>query len=163
MASSSSTTFSLTLPSDLEIQVTRVFDFPRRLVFEAYTSPEHVRRWWGCRHFTMTVCDMDFRPGGAWRYVLREPEGQEHPFKGIYREIVPPERLVYTFIYDVEMIRDHEALETVTFEECDGKTTVTSTIRHKTIEAHNGHLHSGMEAGAVESLDRLEELLQTLV
>jgi uncharacterized protein YndB with AHSA1/START domain len=142
--------------------LTRVFDAPRRLVFEAYSKPEHVSRWWGPRNQTVIVCEMDFRPGGAWRFVLRGPDGQEHPFKGVYREIAPPERLVFTFIYDVPGIRDHEALETLVFEEHDGKTTLTSTIVHKTVEARDGHLHAGMEAGASETLDRLAELVQAM-
>lgn len=99
---------------------------------------------------------MDFRP---WRFVLRGRDGQEHPCKGVYREIAPPERLVYTFIYDVPGIREHEAVETLTFEERDGRTTLTNTRVHKTVEARDGHLQAGMEAGASETLDRLAELL----
>jgi uncharacterized protein YndB with AHSA1/START domain len=142
--------------------LTRVFNAPRRLVFEAHTKPEHVSRWWGLRGHTMSVCEMDFRPGGAWRFVLRSPDGREDPFKGVYREIVPPERLVYTFIYDVPGIRDHEAVETLTFEEHDGRTTLTNTMVHKTVEARDGHLQAGMEAGAAETLDRLAELVQMM-
>jgi uncharacterized protein YndB with AHSA1/START domain len=162
MAVTSRSALTLTLPADREIVMTRVFDAPRRLVFEAHSKPEHVARWWGCHNSTLIVCEMDFRPGGAWRFVLRGPDGQEHPFKGVYREIVPPERLVYTFVYDVEGIRDHEALETLTFEEHDGKTTLTNTILHQTVEARDGHLASGLETGAAETLDRLEEHLKTM-
>lgn len=153
---------TVTLPSDLEIVLTRVFNAPRRLVFEAHTTPEHVRRWWGCRDSTLTVCEMDFHVGGAWRYVIKMSDGSEHPFKGVYREIVPPERLAYTFIYDVDFIRDHEALETITFDERNGKTTLKSTILHKTREARDGQLQSGMEIGAAETLNRLEEYLATM-
>jgi uncharacterized protein YndB with AHSA1/START domain len=142
--------------------LTRVFDAPRRLVFEAYSRPEHVSRWWGPRDYALIVCEMDFRPGGAWRFVLRAPDGREHPFKGVYREIEPPERLVYTFIYDVEGIRGHEAVETLAFEERDGRTTLTNTMVHKTVEARDGHLQAGMEAGASETLERLAEILQTM-
>ena len=149
-------------PGEPTMALMRVFDAPRRLVFEAHTKPEHVSRWWGRKDHTLCVCEMDFRPGGAWRFVLRGPDGQEHPFKGVYREIVPPERLVYTFIYDVPGIRDHEAVETLTFEERDGRTTLTNTMVHETVEARDGHLQAGMEAGASETLDRLAELLQTM-
>jgi uncharacterized protein YndB with AHSA1/START domain len=152
----------VTLPSDREIRLTRAFDAPRRLVWEAITKPEHVARWWGLRGSTLTVCEMDFRPGGAWRFVLRGPDGQDHPFKGEYREVVPPERVVSTFIYDVEGIRDHESLETLTLDERDGKTTLSVTVLHKSKEARDGHLQSGMEFGAAQSYDRLAELLRTL-
>src|SRR5262249_22591724 len=140
--------FVLTLPSDREIRIQRVFRAPRRLVFEACSKPEHVRRWWGPRRLTMTVCDMDFRVGGTWRYVLRAPDGSEHPFTGVYREIVPPERIAYTFVYDVEGIRDHPAVETVTFEESGAETIVTVTVLHDSVQSRDGHLHSGVEAGA---------------
>jgi uncharacterized protein YndB with AHSA1/START domain len=149
-------------PGKPTMVLTRVFDAPRRLVFLAYSKPEHITRWWGLRGQTMSVCEMDFRPGGAWRFVLRAPDGQEHPFKGVYREIVPPERLVYTFVYDVPGIRDHEAVETLTFEERDGRTTLTNTVVHKTVEARDGHLRAGMEAGASETFDRLAEVLKAM-
>lgn len=149
-------------PGKPTMVLTRVFDAPRRLVFEAYSKPEHVSRWWGPRDQKLTVCEMDFRPGGAWRFVLRGPDGQEHPFRGVYREIVPPERLVYTFVYDVPGIRDHEAVETLTFEERDGRTTLTNTVVHRTVEARDGHRRAGMEAGASETLERLAELLQAM-
>jgi uncharacterized protein YndB with AHSA1/START domain len=153
---------TVTLPSDREILLTRVFDAPRRLVFEACTRPEHVVRWWGPHGSTMTLCEMDFRPGGAWRFVVRMPNGQECPFKGEYREIVPPERVVQTFIYDVEFIRDFEALETMTLTEQDGKTTLQVIVLHQTKEARDGQVNSGMEAGASETYDRLAEFIQTL-
>jgi uncharacterized protein YndB with AHSA1/START domain len=154
---------TVTLPSDREIALTRVFDAPRRLVFEACTKPQHLARWWGPHGSTLIVCEMDLRPGGAWRFVLRGPDGQEHPFKGVYREIVPPERVVQTFIYDVEGIRDHEAIETLTLDEQDGRTTLRVVVLHQTKEARDGHIQSGMEAGAGQSYDRLAELLKTMI
>src|SRR5512145_922942 len=90
----SKNTTTLTMPSDREILITRVFDAPRRLVFEAISKPEHVARWWGPRCMTMLSCEMDFRPGGAWRFVSRGPDGNEYGFRGVYREIEPPERIV---------------------------------------------------------------------
>lgn len=152
----------LTMPSDREIKLVREFDVPRRLVFEAFSKPEYIRQWWGPRAFTMTDCEMDFRPTDAWRFVHRAPDGQEHPFKGVYKEIVRPERLEYTFIYDVEGYRDYEAVETVTLEEHDGRTIATDVVAYPSKEARDGQLCSGMEAGAAESMDRLEELLKTM-
>lgn len=149
-------------PGQPTMVMTRVFEAPRRLVFEAHSKPEHLSRWWGPRRHTLVVCEMDFRPGGAWRFVLRGPDGQEHPFRGVYREILPPERLVYTFVYDVPGIRDHEAVETLVFEEHDGQTTLTNTTVHKSVAARDGHLRSGMEAGAAETCDRLALILPTL-
>jgi uncharacterized protein YndB with AHSA1/START domain len=153
---------TVTTPSDLEIVLTRTSDAPRGLVWEAMTRPEHVERWWGPRWITLTACEMDLRPGGAWRFVFRSPDGREHTFKGVYQEITPPVRTVQTFIYDVDLIRDHPALETMAFDERDEMTTLTITIHHDTKEAHDGHLNSGMEAGAGESYDRLAEYLKTL-
>jgi len=150
------------VPSDLEFRVTRAFNAPRRLVFEAFSKPEHLRRWWLPKSLTMIVCEMDFRPGGSWRLVLQGPDGQEHPFKGVYKEIVVPEKIVQTFIFDVDGIRDHPAVETMTLEERDGKTLLTRTTLHKTKEARDGHFGSGMEAGATETFNYLAELLETM-
>ena len=152
-------TLQVTTPSDREIRLTRVFDAPRRLVFQALSKPALIRRWWGLKSLVMTVCEMDLRVGGSWRFVLRDPDGQEHPFKGVYKEIVAPERIIQTFIYDVEGIRDHPAIETLTLEEQDGRTVFTSTVLHELKEARDGHLASGMEPGATESYNRLEDLM----
>lgn len=153
---------TLTRVSDCEVKLVRVFDAPRALVWEAVTKPEHIRRWWGCRDHEMIVCEMDFRVGGRWRYVQRTPDGHEHPFTGVYKEIVEGEKTVSTFIYDVENIRDHASLETVTLEERDGKTVLTNLVRHDSPESLEGHLSTGMERGATESMNRLEELLSRL-
>ncbi|MBX3424827.1 MAG: SRPBCC domain-containing protein [Pirellulales bacterium] len=154
--------FLITLPSDEEVRITRVLAAPRELVFEAMTKAEHVRNWWGCGAFEMTVCEMDVRVGGQWRYVQREPGGREHPFKGEYLQIVAPERLVYTFVYDVDMIRDFPAVETIELEERDGLTIATCTVKHLNRESRDGHLYSGMDSGARESMNRLETLLESL-
>ncbi len=153
---------TVSLPSDLEFRLTRTFDAPRGLVWEAITKSEHVVRWFGPRGSKVSQCERDFRPGGAWRMVLVTPDGKESPFKGVYREIVRPERVVQTFIYDVDFIRDFEAVETLTLTETLGKTTLAVTVRHKTTESRDGHLYSGMEGGAGQSYDRLEELLATM-
>jgi uncharacterized protein YndB with AHSA1/START domain len=152
--------YSLTTPSDREITMTRVFDAPRELVFQAHIDPRHVPHWWGLRGSTTIVDMMDVRPGGAWRFVQRDPEGNEYGFRGEYREVVPPERLVYTF--EFEGMPGHILVETITFEEHDGKTRLTTTSLFTSVEDRDGMLESGMESGAIESWDRLAELLESL-
>ncbi|WP_250124685.1 SRPBCC family protein [Chroococcidiopsis sp. CCMEE 29] len=153
---------TVTLPSDREIVVTRVFNAPRQLIFEAWTQPEHVKRWFGgCGNMTMTVCDIDLRVGGTWRYVLHDSSnGTDHGFSGEYREIVPPERLVSTERYEPVPNSDH--LNTLTLTEQDGKTTLHIHIQHQSMEQRDGHLQSGMEVGLRETLNRLEKLLQSM-
>jgi uncharacterized protein YndB with AHSA1/START domain len=163
MTNRASTTLEVTTPSDREIQMTRTFDAPRDLVFEAYTSCEHVRHWWGWRTSTMIHCEADVRAGGSWRYVTREANGTEVPFKGVYREVTRPERLVSTEIYDVEPFNSGDpAVVTVTFSEDAGRTTVTVTGLYPSGEIRDAVLGSGMEAGAAESYDRLAERLATM-
>jgi uncharacterized protein YndB with AHSA1/START domain len=153
-------TLTVTLPSDREIVLTRVFDAPRDLVFRACTDPESIPRWWGPRGLTTTVDKMDVRPGGVWRFVQRAPDGSEFAFNGVYREIAPPERLVYTF--EFEGMPGHVLVETVTFEEHEGRTTLTATDLFDSVEDRDGMLASGMEQGAAESHDRLAELIATM-
>jgi uncharacterized protein YndB with AHSA1/START domain len=155
---------AVTLPSDREIVLTRDFNAPRRLVFEVWTKREHVMRWWaGCDDNTLAVCEIDLRVGGAWRYVVRGPDGQNYPFKGIYREILAPERLVLTQVFDVEPYSRSEALVSVVFEDQRGRTRMTETILHATQDARDKHLQSGMETGAATSFDRLEDIVQGLL
>jgi len=154
--------FSLTLPSDREIRLTRSFAAPRALVFDAWTKPEHVRNWWGCANSSLTTCEIDLRVGGAWRYVLRAPDGSVHPFKGVYREIERPDRLVHTQVYDIAPYDMCETVVTVLFAEKAGRTTVSETILHLRQEFRDGHVASGMEGGAAESFARLEELLASM-
>lgn len=151
---------TLTLPSDREIVITRIFDAPRDLVFKVWTQPEHLKRWFGPRSLTMTVCEVDLRPGGAYRLVLRAADGEEYGFSGVYREIVPPARLVFTDGF--EGMPGHEAVVTVTFDEHDGATKITSTSLYQSAEDRDGHIKSGMEEGMRESLDRVAELLAKL-
>ncbi|MBV9387596.1 MAG: SRPBCC domain-containing protein [Chroococcidiopsidaceae cyanobacterium CP_BM_ER_R8_30] len=154
---------TVTLPSNREIVVTRVFHAPRQLVFKAWTQPEHVKRWFGgCKSsMTMTVCKIDLRVGGIWRYVLHDSSnGTEHGFSGEYREIVPPERLVTTERYEPFPNSDH--LNTLTLTEYDGKTTLHIHIQHQSREQRDGHLQSSMEVGLRETLNRLEELLKSI-
>jgi uncharacterized protein YndB with AHSA1/START domain len=156
-----SDTFTSTTPSDREVVLTRLFDAPRRLVFEAMTKPEHVRRWWGCldeRH-SVIVCEIDFRPGGAWRFVGRGPLG-EFAFHGVYREIVVPERVVFTEIY--EPFPDIESVVTSVLTEEGGKTRLTATCTYPSQEVRDSVLKTGMTRGAGISYDRLEELVAEL-
>ncbi|MDQ3772011.1 MAG: SRPBCC family protein [Actinomycetota bacterium] len=160
MGKNGNNALTVTTPSDREIVMTRVFDAPRDLVFEAHSSCEHLSRWWGPRKYEVVGCDVDFRPGGAWRIVHRGPEGEEYAFRGEYREIVRPERIVWTF--EFEGMPGKVSVETMTLEEQDGKTTFTSTTVFDSIEDRDGMLESGMESGAAETMDRLDEYLEVL-
>jgi uncharacterized protein YndB with AHSA1/START domain len=159
MAASSTTTV-LTTPSDREIVFTRVFNAPRDLVFKVYTDPKLIPQWWGPRHLTTTVDKMDVRPGGLWRFVQHMPNGSDYASKGVYREIVPPERIVGTF--EFEGRPGHVAVETATFEDHDGKTKLTLRVFFDTVEDRDLALKSGAEKGAAETQDRLSELLGRL-
>jgi uncharacterized protein YndB with AHSA1/START domain len=161
MSPSSTGTLRVTTPSDLEILMVREFDAPRELLFKAYTDPEAIPHWWGPGRFSVTVDRMDVRPGGAWRYVSRGEDGAEFAFNGVYQEIVPPERIVCTFEY--EGMPGHVSVDTATFEERDGRTTLTVRSRFATVEDRDGMINSGMEAGFAETLDRLLEYVRTMV
>jgi uncharacterized protein YndB with AHSA1/START domain len=156
------TNLNLTLVSDREISMTRLFNAPRRLVFEAFSKPEHVANWWGRRGSTLTVVEIDFRVGGAWRFVSKEADGNEYPFKGEFREIVTPEKIVQTFIFDVPPYSEKAVIDTAVFTEEDGKTRVTTTSLFESKEDRDGMIQSGMEEGATESYDRLAEYLEKL-
>jgi len=142
--------------------MTRSFDAPRSLVFDAHTKPEHLVHWFGPRGHTLSVCTVDLRPEGAWRFVLREPDGREMGMKGVYREIVRPARLVYTEIFDDFEEMAGESIVTTIFEELDGKTKVTSTSVYRSKEIRDAVVQSGMEYGAAETYDRLAEYLATV-
>jgi uncharacterized protein YndB with AHSA1/START domain len=160
MAEKTSAATTFATPSDREFTMTRVFDAPRELVFAAHIDPQHVPNWWGQRNSTTIVDVLDARPGGAWRFVQRDPEGNEYAFRGEFREVVPPERLVYTF--EFEGMPGHIVVDTITFEEHVGKTTILATSLFNSVEDRDGMLESGMESGATESWDRLAELLDRL-
>ena len=156
-----SETFKVTTPSDCEVRLTRLFDAPRRLVFEAMTEPEHIKRWWGQLGdgYSVPVCDVDLQPGGAWRFTSQTPKC-DCTFYGVYREITPPDRLVFTEIY--EPFPDAESVVTAVFTEEKGKTRLTVTARYPSMEVRDIVLKSGMETGAALSYDRLEEVAQEL-
>ncbi len=148
--------------ADPELVITRVFDAPRNLVFRAWTDPKHVARWWGPDGFTAPVCELDVRPGGAIRIDMRGPDGTVYPMTGTYREIVPPERLVFiSAALDTEGAPLFEVLTTVTFAERGGKTALTLQARVVRTSAEAAPYLQGMEAGWTQSLERLAGYLAT--
>jgi uncharacterized protein YndB with AHSA1/START domain len=160
MVPTTNDTFTVSLPSDREVVMTRVFDAPRELVFKAYTDPELIPHWWGPRILTTTIEKQDLHPGGTWRFVQTDPEGNVYGFHGEYQEVDPPARLVSTF--EFEGMPGHVLVETITFEEENGKTKLTSHALFANAEDRNGMIESGMESGAHEGMDRLAELLETM-
>lgn len=160
MATKSSDAVIFAMPSDKELEATRVFNAPRTLVFEAITRCEHIRNWWGLRTMTMTTCEIDLRPGGRWRYVVKDPNGQDIAFSGVYREIVPPQRLVNTEGW--EAMPGHDYVVTTTLTEQNGKTTLHLKLLYKSREDRDGHFQSGAEMGMNVSMERLEELLTSM-
>ena len=156
-----SDTYQTSTPSEREIVLTRRFDAPRSLVFEAMTKPEHVKRWWGSldERYSMPICEIDLRPGGSWRFVGRGPQG-EYTFYGVYREITPPERLVFTEIF--APYPDVESVVTSVFTEENGKTRLTVTALYPSKDVRDSVLATGMTRGAGISYDQLEVLLSEL-
>jgi uncharacterized protein YndB with AHSA1/START domain len=152
------TTF--TTPSDREIVMTRVFDAPRSLVWEAHTNPEHPPHWMtGPEGWSMPVCEIDLRVGGGWHFVWRRSDSSELEMRGEYREIAPPERLVSTESWGEDW---PETLNTLVLSEEDGRTTLTSTVLYPSKEARDAALETGMKDGATQSFDRLAEHLRTM-
>jgi len=156
-----SQTFKVTTPSDREIVFTRLFDAPPRLVFDAMTKCEHVKKWWGvlCDGYSVTFCQIDLRPGGAWRFAGRHPHG-EVAFRGVYREIDAPGRLVYTEIF--EPFPDVESVVTQVLTREGRKTRLTVTSSYPSLEVRDMVLETGMEKGAAVSYDRLDDVAQEL-
>jgi uncharacterized protein YndB with AHSA1/START domain len=156
--SGNATTFAT--PSDLEIVTTRVVNAPRRLVFEAWTNPEHVARWMlGPPGWTMPVCEIDLRVGGAWHFVWRQSDGTEMEMRGVYKEIASPARLVSTESWGAEW---PETLNTLVLTENDGQTTITLTVLYPSKEARDAALKTGMTDGMSMTFDRFEEHLRTM-
>jgi uncharacterized protein YndB with AHSA1/START domain len=150
---------TVTTPSDREAVVTRVVDAPRRLVFEAWTNPKHVPHWMlGPAGWTMPVCEIDLRPGGAWHFVWRRADGTQMEMRGVYREIAPPERLVSTESWGGDW---PETVNTLILSEKDGKTTITLSILYPSKDARDAALETGMKDGMSQSFDRLAEYLRT--
>lgn len=152
-------TLQVTAPSDREIVMTRVFDAPRQLVFDAHTKPDLVRRWLlGPPGWTMPVCEIDLRVGGRFRYVWRKDDGAEMGMGGVFREIVRPERIVHTELFDQDWTGG-ETVSTTRFTERDDRTTLTITTLYSSKEARDGALKSGMTDGMEAGYARLDELL----
>jgi uncharacterized protein YndB with AHSA1/START domain len=156
----SSGTATVTLPTDREILITREFDAPRHLVYRAWTTPDLVKRWWSGQRGEVISAEIDLRVGGMWRWVMVAHGGFEVAFHGVYREIVPDERIVTTEVF--EGMPEGEALNTLTFTEEDGRTTLTLLVEHSSREHRDAHVSSGMEAGMQESMDALERVAASL-
>ena len=152
-------TLVVSTPTDREVVLTRVFDAPRHLVFDCFTKPDLLKRWFGPRGWSLPVCEVDFRVGGAWRFVLQGPDGRKMGMRGVYREITPPERTIHTESFD-----DYpgESIVTAVLTESDGQTTLTATVLYESREIRDAVIKSGMEHGAAESYDKMAELLATL-
>ena len=149
-------TLKVSLPSDCEIALTRVFKAPRELVYRAFNDPEILKRWFGPRGWSLVTCNVDVRIGGGFRFVLRAPDGREVVMHGTYRELSAPERSVHSERFDGF---PGESLVTSTFTERNGETTLLATIRYVSKEIRDAVISSGMEHGAAESYDKLAEML----
>ena len=147
-------------PDEPTVVMTRTFDAPRRLVFEAMTKPDLIKLWYGPKGVTVSHCESDLRVGGAYRIVQRMTNGMEFGFRGVYREYDPPARRVYTWIF--EPMPDKEAIVTETFLERAGKTTFTATLVFQTIADRDGYLATGAAKGGAEALDRIEATIKAM-
>src|SRR3954469_884613 len=152
-------TLKVSTPTDREVVLTRVFDAPRTLVFEAFTRPELLKRWYGPHGWSLVVCEVDLKVGGGFRFVLRGPDGKNMGMRGVYREIVPPERSVHMESFD-----DYpgESQVTTVLVEQGGSTTLTATVLYPSQEIRDAVIKSGMEHGAAESYDKLAECLASI-
>jgi uncharacterized protein YndB with AHSA1/START domain len=164
VATTSSGTAVVSLPSDTQILITREFAAPRHLVFKAWTTPELIKRWWHAKRGKVTVADVDLRVGGRWRWVIVTDDGLEVAFHGVYREIVPNERLVYTEIYEGVPAGegDEGVLNTMTLTEKNGHTTVTTLTQAPSQAVRDAIIDSGMEAGMQDAMDLLEQVAVSL-
>lgn len=150
---------TVTLPSDTEILMIREFDAPRELVFAAMTKPEHVTNWWGPRASKFLTCEIDFRAGGGWRYTIEVPGGHPLTFSGTFHKIDPPEGLEATEVYNEPMFGNPTWKTILKLEDVGGRTRMTSHVFHPNKQSRDGHYNSGMEQGAAETFDRLDDLL----
>ncbi len=155
---------TVTLPTDTQILVTREFDAPKHLVYKAWTTPELIKRWWHAKRGKVTVAEVDLRVGGRWRYAMVTDRGFEVAFHGEYREIVPNERIVSTEVYEGAPAAEGEegTLNTMTFVEKDGRTTVTILVQAPNRAVRDAIISSGMEAGLQDALDLLEEVATSI-
>lgn len=150
-------------PGKQEIVITREFDAPRELVFKTVTDPKLIPQWWGPRYLSTEVDKMDVRPGGQWRFINRDAEGNEFAFHGVYHEILAPERIIDTFEFEELPETGHVALETMTLEELPGgRTRLTTQSVFQSVADRDGMIQGGMEEGVKDTNDRLEELLKKI-
>lgn len=156
----SSAALEITMPGDCELVMTRLFEAPRHLVYRALTEPALLRRWYGAHGWSLVVCEMDLRVGGAWRYVTRRPDGREIGQRGVYREITPPSRIVHSESW--EDWNPGELLVTTTLTERDGQTTFACSMRFPTRDVRDLLIQHGMTSGAAETYDRLAECLTSI-
>jgi uncharacterized protein YndB with AHSA1/START domain len=161
----SSGTAVVTLPTDTQILITRDFDAPKHLVYKAFTTPELIKRWWSGERGEVTSVELDLRVGGRWRYVMVANGGFEVAFHGEYREIVPDERLVSTELFEgvPDATEDDATLNTTTFAEVDGRTTLATLVECRSQEIRDMIVGSGMEGGMQEAMDRLEQVAISLM
>jgi uncharacterized protein YndB with AHSA1/START domain len=166
MAATSSGTAKVTLPTDEQILIKREFDAPKHLVYKAWTTPELVKRWWNAKRGEVTIAEIDLRVGGTWRYVMVADGGIEVGFHGEFREIVPNERIVSTEVYEglPEGVTEEEGatVNTATFSEADGRTTLTILVQAANKASRDAIIDSGMEAGMQDAMDLLEEVAASL-
>ena len=163
MAVTTSQTATVTLPTDEQILITREFDAPRHLVYRAWTTPELVKRWWNAKRGEVTIAEIDLRVGGKWRYVMVTDDGAEVAFHGEYLELVPNERIVTTEVYEgAPGGDDGGVLNTLTFTEVDGRTTLVNLVQAPSKEIRDAIIDSGMEAGMQDAMDLLEEVAVSL-
>ncbi len=160
MTNQSAVTATVTTPTEREIHIERTFDAPRDRVFAVYTDPALIPEWWGPRGTTTEVVEMDVRTGGDWRFVAHNSDGSQTGFRGTYREVTAPERIVQTFEW--EGMPGYISVETAVFEDLGERTKVTTTSLFHTTEERDGMLSSGMEGGMNETFQRLDELLAKL-
>ena len=165
MAVASSGTAKVTLPTEEEILITREFDAPKHLVYEAWTTPELVKRWWSGQRGEMTSCEIDLRVGGTWRYVMVATNGFEVAFHGEYRDLVPNERIVTTEVYEglpEDQQPEEDVVNIVSFTEADGRTTLTLLVQTPSKDVRDAIINSGMEGGMQEGMDLLEQVAISL-
>jgi uncharacterized protein YndB with AHSA1/START domain len=163
VAVASKGTAVVTLPTDTQILISRDFEAPAHMVYQAWTKPELIKRWWSARRGEVTLAEVDLRVGGAWRWVMVTEGGFEVAFHGEYRELIPNERIVCTEVYEGFPEADAEAVNTMTFTEKDGRTTLTLLVQHKNQEHRDAHINSGMEAGMQDAMDLLEQVAISLM
>jgi uncharacterized protein YndB with AHSA1/START domain len=161
VAVTSKGTAVVTLPTNTQILITREFNAPKHLVYKAWTTPDLIKRWWSANRGQVTLASVDLRVGGRWRWVIVTEGGFEVAFHGEYRELIPNERIVCTEVY--EGFPEAEALNTMTFTEKDGRTTLSILVQHKSQEHRDAHINSGMEAGMQDAMDLLEQVAISLI